>query len=57
MLVSETLSGLALDTGVDRWIEEAWAGAQAWSHSSGVAVTQGDQIARVSSDGLVSSPT
>ena len=51
------LQGLALDTGVDRWIEEAWAGAQAWSHSSGVAVTQGDKIAQVSSDGLVSSQT
>ena len=51
------LQGLALDTGVDRWIEEAWAGAQAWSHSSGVAVTRGDQIAQVSSDGLVSSQT
>ena len=51
------LQGLALDTGVDRWIEEAWADAQAWSHSSGVAVTRGDQIAQVSSDGLVSSQT
>lgn len=47
------LQGLDLVDGRERWRHDGWANAQVWATIDGVALTQGDRLARVDADGTV----